>query len=92
MFKLPKATKFHYTPRYYNGVEGENAYKMKSKYRKDDNSTNYNDFKGQWQLDRKAMRTRANYEINFRLVIIVVVLILLFLFLIDFDLSIFKKQ
>jgi hypothetical protein len=89
-FKLPNATRFHYTPRYYKGVEGENSYKIKSKYNKEDIATNFNDYRAHWNDERKLMRTRGNYLINKRLLIIISILILIFLYLIDFDLSIFK--
>lgn len=89
-FKLPRTSRFHYTPRYYKGVEDENSYKIKSKYKKDEMSANFNDFRGNWSDERKLMRTRGNFIINIRLIIIVLILILIFLFLIDFDLSIFK--
>lgn len=92
IFKRPSASRFHYTPRYYKGVEGENVYKFKSKYRKDEIEMNYNDFKSQWAADRKVMRTRGNFEINRRLIYIIAALILIFLFLMDFDLSFFRKH
>ena len=91
-FKLPRSNRFHYTPRYYKGVEEENVYKFKSKYRKDELDTNYNDYGGNWASERLNMRTRANFMINVRLVIIFLVLILIFLILIGFDLSIFKLK
>ncbi len=91
LFKLGKPTRFHYTPRYYNGQKGENTYKMKSQYRKDEVGYNYNDFKGNWSEDRKLTRTRSNYIINTRLIIIFLVLFFIFWYLMDFDLSFFKS-
>jgi len=90
-FKLPKSTRFHYTPRFYEGKEEENAYKFKSKYRKDEIGENFNDYRGNWAAERKNMRTKANFTINKRLIIIILALILIFLYLIEFDLSIFKN-
>jgi|JI8StandDraft_1071087.scaffolds.fasta_scaffold80684_2 hypothetical protein len=91
-FKLNRPTRFHYTPRYYKGVEGENAYKFKSKYRKDEIGENFNDYRAHWNNERDESRVKGNYVINKRLIIIAFVLILLFLFLIEFDLSIFKLK
>jgi hypothetical protein len=90
-FKLPRPTRFHYTPRYYKGIEDENAYKFKSKYRKDEIGENFNDYRGNWEADRKVMRTRGNFAVNTRLIIIVLILVFIFLYIIGFDLSIFKK-
>jgi hypothetical protein len=91
-FKLNRPTRFHYTPRYYKGVEEENAYKLKSKYRKEDIEENFNDYRAHWNNERDEARVKGNYEINIRLIIIAAILILIFLFLIGFDLSIFKLK
>jgi hypothetical protein len=92
IFSFRKPVRFHYTPRFYKGSEAENVYKFKSKYRKDEISPNFNDFRGNWQSERKAMRKRGNMIINTRLVIIIAVLILVFFYIIDFDLSIFTQK
>ncbi|PID67985.1 MAG: hypothetical protein CR968_03925 [Flavobacteriia bacterium] len=92
MFRFRKPTRFHYTPRFYKGIEDDNVYKFKSQYRKDEVGKNYNDYRGNWQEDRKAMRTRANYAVNLRLIIIIAILVFIALYIIDFDLSIFKLK
>jgi hypothetical protein len=90
--KLPQNDRFHYTPRYYKGAEEGNIYKMKSRYRKDDQALNYNDYRGQWSEARKNYRSRSNYGVSLRLIIIIAVLTFLFLYIIDFDLSIFQNN
>lgn len=90
--KLPGNSRFHYTPRYYKGVEEGNIYKFKSKYSREDADLNYNDFRGQWQQARLDSRNRANSGVSMRLLLIIAVLVLIFLYIIDFDLSIFQMN
>ncbi|PID70130.1 MAG: hypothetical protein CR985_02980 [Flavobacteriales bacterium] len=90
--KLPRNSRFHYTPRYYDGVEEGNIYKFKSKYSKEDTDINYNDFRGHWEEARLDSRNRGNAGISLRLLLIIAVLTLIFLYIIDFDLSIFQMN
>jgi hypothetical protein len=92
LFKLPKNKSFNYTPRYYEGKEQGNLYDFDSKFHKNRDTVNYNDYRSHWNDARNESRHRGNREINFRLIAIVLVLVLLFLFVIDFDLSIFRQR
>ncbi len=88
---LPKNDRFRYIPRYYEGSEDENIYKLKSKFDRSEKPLVYNDFKGQWSKSRDESSTRANFGINTRLIVIIAILCLVFLYIIDFDLSIFAQ-
>lgn len=92
LFKLPRNKSFNYTPRYYEGKEQGNLYDFESKFYKNRDTVNYNDFRAHWSDARNDSRHRGNREINFRLIAIILVLLLIFLFIIDFDLSIFSKR
>ncbi len=92
LFKLPKNRSFNYTPRHYEGKELGNLYDFDSKFNKNRETVNYNDFRAHWSDARNDSRHRGNREINFRLIAIILVLLLIFLFIIDFDLSIFIKK
>lgn len=92
ILRKPTNSRFHYTPRFYKGVEKENIYQFKSKYRKDEIEKNYNDFRAHWTEDRKLMRTRKNVEINTRLIIIAFILFLIVFYLLDFDTELFMNM
>ena len=90
-FKLPKAKKFNYTPRYYDGKVVENVYEFDSKFYRDRELLSYNDRRNLWADARESSRTRGNREFNTRVLLIVAVLVFIFLWIIDFDLSIFSR-
>lgn len=92
VFKLRKNKRFNYTPRYYEGKETGNVYEIESRFVKQRESLNVNDFGGHWKEARKANRHRGNREVSVRLMIIIAVLVLIFLYFIDFDLSIFTRK
>jgi len=89
---LPKNKSFNYTPRYYEGKEEGNIYDFESKYNKNRESVNYNDYRAHWKEARNDSRHRGNREINYRLLGIIAALVLIFLIFIDFDLSIFTQK
>lgn len=91
LLKLPSNKKFNYTPRYYEGKEVHNPYDFESKFIRNRETVNYNDFRGHWSEARKGSRHRGNRLVNRRLIVIIAVLVLIFLAIIDFDLSIFKQ-
>lgn len=88
-FKLPKNTRYNYTPRYYKGKDIGNIYDFGSKFEKYRDTPNNVDFGAQWAEDRAASRTRGNREINRTVIYIALILLFIFLWIIDFDLSIF---
>lgn len=90
-FKLPKNTRYNYSPRYYEGKDVGNIYDFESKFEKYKNTPNSIDFGAHWKEDRKASRHRGNRSINRRVIIIFMILLFIFLWLIDFDLSIFSN-
>ncbi|MDD2985781.1 MAG: hypothetical protein PHR76_05255 [Flavobacterium sp.] len=92
LFNLPRNKSFNYTPRYYEGKEQGNIYDFDSKFHKNRETVNYNDFRAHWSDARNESRHRGNRLINFRLLAIVLVLIFIFLVIIDFDLSIFSQK
>ncbi len=89
-FKLPKNTRYNYTPRYYEGKDIGNIYDFGSKFEKYRDTPNQVDFGAHWAEDRLASRNRKNREINRTVIYIALILILIFLWIIDFDLSIFS--
>lgn len=89
-FKLPKNTRYNYTPRYYKGKDVGNIYDFGSKFEKYRDTPNQVDFGAHWSEDRKASRNRKNREINRTVIFIALILVLIFLWIIDFDLSIFS--
>lgn len=89
--KLPKNTRYNYTPRYYEGKDTGNIYDFDSKFEKYRNTPNAINFGAHWKEDRKASRNRGNRDINRRVIYIALILVFLFLWLIDFDLSIFSN-
>jgi len=91
VFKLRKNKRFNYTPRYYDGKETGNVYEIESRFVKQRESINTNDFGAHWKEARKANRNRGNREVSIRLLVIIAVLLLIFLYFIDFDLSIFTR-
>ncbi|WP_333695938.1 hypothetical protein [Flavobacterium sp.] len=92
LIKLPRNKSFNYTPRYYEGKEQGNLYDFDSKFHKNRETVNYNDFRAHWSEARSESRHRGNREVNKRLILVILVLVLLFLFVIDFDLSIFRQR
>lgn len=91
ILRKPTNTRFHYTPRYYKSSDSENVYQIKSKYRKDEWTKNYNDYRAHWTEDRKLMRNKSNYEVNSRLLLIIAVLITIVLYIFDFDWELVKS-
>lgn len=91
LFKLPRAKKFNYTPRYYEGKVVDNVFDFESKFIRDRELLSYNDRRNLWADAREASRTRGNRDFNLRILAIAAVLIFIFLWVIDFDLSIFSK-
>ncbi len=89
--KIKKNSRYNYTPRYYNGKDIGNIYKIESKFHKYKEATNSIDFGSHWAEARKNSRNRGNREINKRVLIIIMILVFIFLWIIDFDLSIFSN-
>ncbi len=91
-FKLPKNTRYNYTPRYYSGKKISNIYEIDSSFNKYKSTHNSIDFGSHWADARKNSRHRGNRSINKRVIIIALILAFIFLWLIDFDLSIFSQS
>lgn len=91
-FKLPKNTRYNYTPRYYNGKSEGNIYSFDSKFAKYRETTNQIDFGAQWAEARSQSRNRKNRSINKRVILIALILAFIFFWMLDFDLTLFTKQ
>ena len=95
-FKLKRNRRFNYTPRYYKGKEEVNdpsgiyRFNFDSRFSKNREAYNKNDFGQRWSEDRKKMRVYSNRFFSLRLALIILFLVLIFLYIIDFDIEIFK--
>lgn len=90
-FKLDKNKRFNYTPRFYQGKDMGNPYKLEERIRKQRNTPNTT-IGSQWQEARIQSRTRENRQISPVLIIVFALLLFLALYLLDFDLSIFFNR
>jgi len=71
IFKLRKNKRYNYTPRYYKGKDSGNIYNFDSKFSKDKEIYNKNDFGSSWHDVRQKMRSRSNRSITPTLLIII---------------------
>jgi hypothetical protein len=88
--RIKPNNRFNYTPRYYNGKDGEdNPYEFSNKFVRCYETYNKNDFGAHWREARAGQRNRGNFSFNRTILILISVFLLIFLWIIDFDLSIF---
>ncbi|MCY4561646.1 MAG: hypothetical protein OXC03_04925 [Flavobacteriaceae bacterium] len=88
-FRLSKNKKFNYTPRYYKGKKDHNIYDFGSKFARNRENFNTNDYRNHWASERIRSRNRKNRAVSRTLILIILVLVFFFLYIIDFDYTIF---
>ena len=91
--KLRKNKNFSYSPRYYDGKEAENPFKIEHKFDQFRSTVNTpRGLRGKFKSAFADLRREGDRNTKLRLLIIIAVLVLIFLYIIDFDLSIFTKR